>query len=172
MYLYFGLWCGASGFIYSTIIRLELAAPGHQILGGATHYYAVTMTAHGIVMIFFFVMPVLIGGYGNFFIPIQLITSEMAFPRLNSLSFWLLPGSYLTFMYASGEFGNTAGAGTGWTMYPPLSIKEEGPAVDFLIITLHINGTSSLLNAINMFVTIANQRSENVIRLQMYALSM
>jgi heme/copper-type cytochrome/quinol oxidase subunit 1 len=87
MYLYFGLWCGASGFIYSTLIRLELASPGHQILAGATHYYSVVMTAHGIVMIFFFVMPVLIGGYGNFIIPMQLITSEMAFPRLNSLSF-------------------------------------------------------------------------------------
>ena len=112
MYLYFGMWCGLSGFVYSTIIRLELAAPGHQILGGATHYYSVVMTAHGIIMVFFFVMPVLIGGFGNFFIPIMLITSEMAFPRLNALSFWLLPGSYLTFMYASGEF-NTEGAGTG-----------------------------------------------------------
>jgi heme/copper-type cytochrome/quinol oxidase subunit 1 len=87
MYLYFGLWCGLSGFIYSTIIRLELAAPGHQILGGAVHYYTVVMTAHGIIMIFFFVMPVLIGGFGNYFVPLHLMTSEMAFPRLNALSF-------------------------------------------------------------------------------------
>jgi heme/copper-type cytochrome/quinol oxidase subunit 1 len=70
------------------------------------------MTAHGIIMIFFFVMPVLIGGFGNYFIPLQLITAEMAFPRLNALSFWLLPCSYLTFMFASGEF-DTDGAGTG-----------------------------------------------------------
>jgi cytochrome c oxidase subunit I len=170
MYLYFGLWCGLSGFIYSTIIRLELAAPGHQILGGAVHYYTVVMTAHGIIMVFFFVMPVLIGGFGNYFIPLQLATAEMAFPRLNALSFWLLPCSYLTFMYASGEF-DTDGAGTGWTIYPPLSIRAEGPSVDFLIVTLHINGTSSLLNAINMFTTIVNQRSMPMYNLQMYTWS-
>ena len=170
MYLYFGLWCGFTGFIYSTFIRLELASPGHQILGGAVQHYTVIMTSHGIIMIFFFVMPVLLGGFGNFFIPIQVGTPELAFPRLNALSLWLLTGSFFTFLFASGEW-TKVGAGTGWTLYPPLSLRQGNIAIDFLIISLHLNGTSSLLNAINMFTTIMNQRCMPLANLQMYVWS-
>lgn len=86
MYLYFGIWCGFTGFLYSTAIRLEVAGPGDQLFGGAVNHYATVMTSHGVVMIFFFVMPVLIGGFANYFIPLQVACPEMAFPRLNALS--------------------------------------------------------------------------------------
>ena len=169
MYLYFGLWCGFIGFLFSAMIRMELASPGHQILGGHVQLYTVVMTSHGIVMIFFFVMPVLIGGFGNFFIPIMVGTPELAFPRLNALSFWLLTGSFFMFMFASSWC--RVGSGTGWTLYPPLSIRQKGIAVDFLIISLHLNGTSSLFNAANMFTTIINQRCMPLANLQMFVWS-
>jgi cytochrome c oxidase subunit 1 len=69
------------------IIRLELAAPGSQILSGNSQLYNVIITAHAFVMIFFFVMPVMIGGFGNWFVPLMIGAPDMAFPRLNNISF-------------------------------------------------------------------------------------
>src|SRR3989344_1155658 len=90
LYLIFGGFSGIIGTIFSMIIRLELAAPGSQILGGNSQLYNVIITAHAFVMIFFFVMPVMIGGFGNWFVPLMIGAPDMAFPRLNNISFWLL----------------------------------------------------------------------------------
>lgn len=153
MYLLFGMFGGLFGVWYSTIIRFELQAPGHQVLSGASSYYYTVITMHGLVMIFFSVMPILIGGFGNFIVPIQLGTCELAYPRINNFAFWLLFMSFLCVQFATGVFIIGKGASVGWTIYPPLSIIEN-LSVDFLIIAIHLNGLSSLLNAINMIVTI------------------
>ncbi len=157
LYLIFGGFSGIIGTIFSMIIRLELAAPGSQILGGNSQLYNVIITAHAFVMIFFFVMPVMIGGFGNWFVPLMIGAPDMAFPRLNNISFWLLPPSLFLLLCSSlVEFG----AGTGWTVYPPLSsiVAHSGGSVDLAIFSLHLAGVSSLLGAINFITTIFNMR--------------
>jgi cytochrome c oxidase subunit 1 len=104
----------------------------------------------------------MIGGFGNWMVPLLIGAPDMAFPRLNNISFWLLPASFallLASMFFEGEPG-AHGAGTGWTIYPPLSTAgHPGPAVDFLILSIHLAGASSILGAINFITTIFNMRA-------------
>ncbi len=116
-------------------------------------------------------MPILIGAFGNILIPLQIGTSDMAFPRLNLLSYWLLNFSFIFFLFGIG-FLNVSGADSGWTLYPPLSINSIGNATDFLIISLHINGISSIATSINFIVTIVNQKSMTFAELPMYSWSL
>lgn len=111
------------------------------------------------------VMPILVGGMGNWFVPILIGSPDMAFPRLNNISFWLLPSSLSLLLLSSQiEFG----AGTGWTVYPPLSLLQShsGGAVDMLIFSLHIAGVSSVLGAINFVATIYNMRIKGMTALK------
>jgi cytochrome c oxidase subunit 1 len=163
MYLWFALFAGIVGGILSGGIRLELQEPGLQYFTNP-HTFNVFTTYHGLIMIFFMVMPAFIGGFANYFVPIMIGAPDMAFPRMNNISFWLLPPAFalaLISLFVEGPAGGDLGFGGGWTIYPPLSGKEghPGPAMDFLILSLHIAGASSILGAINFITTIFNMRA-------------
>jgi cytochrome c oxidase subunit 1 len=157
MYLVFSIFAALIGGAFSVWMRMELQSPGMQYFSDG-HQWNMVVTAHGLIMVFFVVMPALIGGFGNWFIPLMCGAPDMAFPRMNNISFWLLPVAFLLLL-GSALLGG--GAGVGWTIYPPLSSGQfhPGPAIDMAILSLHVAGASSILGAINFITTIFNMRA-------------
>lgn len=163
LYLLEAILAGVIGGGLSVMMRLELAEPGMQFFGSA-QMYNVFVTAHGMIMIFFMIMPALIGGFGNWFVPLMIGAPDMAFPRMNNVSYWFLIAALILLlisMFVPGAPGDVPGFGGGWTSYPPLSSKagHPGPAMDFAIFALHLAGASSILGAINFITTIFNMRA-------------
>jgi len=170
---------GLMGFVsvaFTVYMRLELMEPGVQYmcLEGARftaaavadctpngHLWNVLITGHGILMMFFVVIPALFGGFGNYFMPLQIGAPDMAFPRMNNLSYWMyVAGCSLAVASLLTPGGNDQlGSGVGWVLYAPLSTSEAGMSMDFAIFAVHMSGASSILGAINMITTFLNMRT-------------
>lgn len=161
LYGIFALFSGLVGLSLSILMRIELASPNPQILMHNGQLWNVLVTAHAIFMVFFLVMPVTMGAFGNYLVPLMIGTSDTAFPRINNIAFWFLVPSML---FAVLSCLIDEGPGTGWTVYPPLSSiqSHSGSSVDLAIFSLHLSGMSSILGAINLMVTIINMRANGM----------
>jgi cytochrome c oxidase subunit 1 len=157
LYIIFSLVAALVGIGISLLMRLELMYPGMQIFSDGQMWNAY-ISAHGLIMVFFVVMPALIGGFGNWFVPIMIGAPDMAFPRMNNISFWLLVPAFL--LLAASLFVGE-GPGAGWTIYPPLSDStfHSSPAMDLALFSLHLAGASSIMGAANFITTIFNMRA-------------
>jgi cytochrome c oxidase subunit 1 len=159
LYIAFAVVTGFIAVAMSMLMRAELAEPGLQFFADGQAWNAWVST-HGLTMIFFVVMPALIGGFGNWFVPIMIGAPDMAFPRLNNISFWLLVPAYML-LNANFFIPGENGAGAGWTLYPPLSddAYQGGMSMDLMLFSLHLAGASSILSSANFITTIFNMRA-------------
>lgn len=155
IYLTYGIIMGCVGYAYSIIIRLEPYTSGRQIIESIdyTTIYYVTVTNHGLIMIFSMIVPILIGSYGNLLTPIQIGSIDMSYARINNIpSMPYLPGTILLLMSSIIEKGSAV----GWTIYYPLSgiISNSSISIEYLILSIHILGISSIMGGINFIITI------------------
>lgn len=156
LYIILSIFGGIVGGLFSVLMRMQLMHI--DVFAGNYQLYNVSVTAHAVIMVFFMIMPALMGGFGNWFVPILIGAPDMAFPRLNNISFWLLFASLIV-VVLSVLIGQ--GPGTGWTVYPPLSgIKyHTDVSVDLAIFSLHLAGVSSILGGINFIATVFTMRA-------------
>ncbi len=182
LYLFTGGLAGLISVTFTVYMRLELMEPGVQymciegarLIANAAectpngHLWNVMITYHGVLMMFFVVIPALFGGFGNYFMPLQIGAPDMAFPRMNNLSYWMYVAGLslgVASMLSPGGNGSLTdgmgpGSGVGWVLYPPLTTTAEGGyAMDLAIFAVHLSGASSILGAINMITTFLNMRA-------------
>ncbi len=162
LYLLFSLLLLFVGGGMALLIRLELFAPGLQYFD--PNSYNILVTVHGLVMIFGVIMPAFVG-LANWMVPIMIGAPDMALPRLNNWSFWLLPFAF-TLIFTS-LFVQGSGPNFGWTMYAPLSSTYGPPSTDYVIVAIHMMGISSILGAINIIATIINLRAPGMTWMRM-----
>ena len=143
-----------AGGLMAGLIRAQLAQADQHILTKNAYNEVVTM--HGTTMVFLVVVPIL-AGFANYLVPLMIGARDMAFPRLNALSYWLFLFGGMVLLLSFFAAGGAAR--TGWTAYPPLSVLTPGNGQDLWILSLHILSISSLLTAINLIVTIHNMRT-------------
>ncbi|MEK9942129.1 MAG: cbb3-type cytochrome c oxidase subunit I, partial [Gammaproteobacteria bacterium] len=161
LYLWFSFIMFLVGGAMALVIRAELFQPGLQVVD--PHFYNQMVTVHALVMIFGAVMPGFVG-FANWMLPMMVGAPDMALPRMNNWSFWLLP--FATSLLIASLFVPGGGPAAGWTIYPPLSV-QGGMGVDLTIFTIHILGMSSILGAINIIATIMNMRAPGMTLMKM-----
>ncbi len=161
LYLIFGLTMFMIGGVMALIIRAELFQPGLQLVD--PHFFNQMTTVHALVMVFGAVMPAFVG-LANWMIPMMIGAPDMALPRMNNWSFWLLP--FAGVMLLSTLFMDGGGPASGWTLYPPLSL-QMGAGFPFMIFAIHILGISSIMGAINIVATILNMRAPGMTMMKM-----
>jgi cytochrome c oxidase subunit 1 len=149
MFLWFAVIAGIAGAGLSMLIRAELMEPGLQYFRNS-RAFAGLVTGHGLVMVFFAVLPALFGGFGNWLVPMMIGAPNTAFPRLNALSFWLMPFAFTLLILALF----VPGGGADWSVP-----QAAGPAMDFVVTALALAAASTILAAINFITTILNMRS-------------
>ena len=153
MYLWFSFVMFLVGGAMSLVIRGELFAPGLQYI--SPDFYNQMLTLHALIMVFGAIMPAFVG-FANWMIPMMIGAPDMAFARMNNWSFWLLPPAGI--LLVGSLFVPGGAAGTGWTLYPPLSV-QMGIGMDMAIFAVHILGMSSIMGSINIITTILNMRA-------------
>ncbi len=161
LYLLFSLLMFFIGGAMALVIRAELFQPGLQIVD--PHFFNQMTTMHALVMIFGAVMPAFVG-LANWLIPMMIGAPDMALPRMNNWSFWIMPFAFtllLSTLFTAG--GGPAG---GWTLYPPL-VLQTGEAFPFVILAVHMMGASSIMGAINIVATILNLRAPTMTLMKM-----
>lgn len=165
MYLIFATIMLFLGGGMAMLIRAELFIPGLQLV--EPNFYNNMVTNHALVMIFGAIMPAA-AGMANWMIPMMIGAPDMALPRLNNLSFWLLPMAAIMLIMAMVVpfFGGGAPVATGWTLYPPLSV-QAGMGMDLTIFAIHTLGISSILASINIITTIINMRAPGMTWMKM-----
>jgi len=162
LYLWFSFAMFLIGGAMAMVIRAELFQPGMQIV--EPEFYNQMITLHGLIMIFGGVMPAFVG-LANWLVPMMIGAPDMALPRMNNLSFWILPFAF--FILLSSLFMEGGAPNFGWTFYAPLSTTYAPPSVTFFIFSVHIMGASSIMGAINVVVTIMNMRAPGVSLMKM-----
>ncbi len=164
LYLLFSLAMFFIGGSMAMIIRAELFQPGLQVV--EPDFFNQMTTMHALIMIFGAVMPAFVG-LANWLIPMMVGAPDMALPRMNNWSFWILPFAFA--MLLSTLFMDSGGPAGGWTLYPPLSL-QGGNSFAFVIFAIHLMGFSSIMGAINIIVTIFNLRAPgmNLLRMPMF----
>ncbi|WP_444929184.1 cytochrome c oxidase subunit I [Microbulbifer sp. SSSA002] len=162
MYLWFSFAMFLLGGCMALVIRAELFEPGLQIV--QPEFFNQMTTMHGLIMVFGAVMPAFVG-LANWMIPMMIGAPDMALPRMNNWSFWILPFAFA--MLASTLFMEGGAPNFGWTFYAPLSTEYAPPSVTFFIFAVHIMGASSIMGAINIIATILNMRAPGMTLMKM-----
>lgn len=162
LYLWFAFIMFLIGGAMAMVIRAELFQPGMQIVD--PNFFNQMTTVHGLIMVFGAVMPAFTG-LANWMVPLMIGAPDMALPRMNNWSFWILPFAFLILLLSL--FMEGGGPSFGWTFYAPLSTTYSGDSTALFVFSVHIMGASSIMGAINVIVTILNMRAPGMTLMKM-----